>query len=142
MRQSFTVYNTQIKSTGMGKGDKKTRRGKIVLGTYGVRRRRKKGAILSKPSKTAREKETPRKRPVREKSEVKAGKKLWMKNLLQRFRRPPGRRKKQVKLHRKKNQRRRRKTRNNRITNWEKNNQAIKQGLPVYLKFYFTGSVS
>ena len=66
------MYNTQIKSTGMGKGDKKTRRGKIVLGTYGVRRRRKKGAILSKPSKTAREKETPRKRPVREKSEVKA----------------------------------------------------------------------
>ena len=26
----------------MGKGDKKTRRGKIILGTYGVRRRRKK----------------------------------------------------------------------------------------------------
>ena len=26
----------------MGKGDKKSRRGKIILGTYGVRRRRKK----------------------------------------------------------------------------------------------------
>ena len=26
----------------MGKGDKKTRRGKIILGTFGVRRRRKK----------------------------------------------------------------------------------------------------
>lgn len=27
----------------MGKGDKKTRRGKIILGTFGVRRRRKPG---------------------------------------------------------------------------------------------------
>ncbi len=27
----------------MGKGDRKTRRGKIIKGTYGVRRRRKKG---------------------------------------------------------------------------------------------------
>ena len=31
----------------MGKGDKKTRRGKIIIGTYGVRRRRKKA---NKPS--------------------------------------------------------------------------------------------
>jgi ribosomal small subunit protein bTHX len=29
----------------MGKGDKKTRRGKIILGTYGVRRRKKPGKI-------------------------------------------------------------------------------------------------
>ncbi|NHF60747.1 30S ribosomal protein THX [Flavobacteriaceae bacterium TP-CH-4] len=31
----------------MGKGDKKTRRGKIINGTYGVRRRRK---IKKKPT--------------------------------------------------------------------------------------------
>ncbi|NSW44742.1 MAG: 30S ribosomal protein THX [Bacteroidales bacterium] len=37
----------------MGKGDKKSRRGKIVLGTYGVRRPRKK----SKVSATAKAEE-------------------------------------------------------------------------------------
>ncbi len=39
----------------MGKGDKKTRRGKIVIGSYGVRRRRriKKSAVITvKAAKT------------------------------------------------------------------------------------------
>lgn len=37
----------------MGKGDKKTRRGKISLGTFGVRRPRKKAKpiIVEKPKK-------------------------------------------------------------------------------------------
>jgi len=35
----------------MGKGDKKTRRGKIVKGTYGVRRRRKKKTVQEAPKK-------------------------------------------------------------------------------------------
>lgn len=38
----------------MGKGDKKTRRGKIVNGSYGVRRPRKKSTpvVIAKKSKT------------------------------------------------------------------------------------------
>lgn len=37
----------------MGKGDKKTKRGKIVLGSYGVRRsRKKKSAVAAIPSKS------------------------------------------------------------------------------------------
>ncbi len=32
----------------MGKGDKKTKRGKIVKGSYGKKRRRKKGKKVSK----------------------------------------------------------------------------------------------
>jgi ribosomal small subunit protein bTHX len=39
----------------MGKGDKKSKRGKIVLGTYGVRRRRKTGKIVN-PSASAQAK--------------------------------------------------------------------------------------
>jgi 30S ribosomal protein S31 len=30
----------------MGKGDKKTRRGKLFIGTYGVRRRKRKGQVF------------------------------------------------------------------------------------------------
>lgn len=41
----------------MGKGDKKTRRGKIVIGSYGVRRPRKnESAILSVSKKASSEK--------------------------------------------------------------------------------------
>jgi len=39
----------------MGKGDRKTRRGKIIKGTYGVRRPRKrvkKGAVTTSSGKT------------------------------------------------------------------------------------------
>jgi len=36
----------------MGKGDKKSRRGKIILGTYGVRRPRKKNKVNSVMAKT------------------------------------------------------------------------------------------
>ena len=42
---AFTLkkdYKTNQNQIDMGKGDKKTRRGKIILGTYGVRRPRKK----------------------------------------------------------------------------------------------------
>jgi len=56
----------------MGKGDKKTRRGKIILGTYGVRRPRKK---VNKPSVTlvqpVKEKELKEKKPLKEKSRLK-----------------------------------------------------------------------
>ena len=54
----------------MGKGDKKTRRGKIILGSYGVRRPRKnndKPAL--KPSKTVGVKLS-KDKPVKEKKEV------------------------------------------------------------------------
>lgn len=48
----------------MGKGDKKTRRGKIILGTYGVRRRRK---IEDKPAvQQASLKKEPGERTARE----------------------------------------------------------------------------
>ncbi|HCU18403.1 MAG TPA: 30S ribosomal protein THX, partial [Bacteroidales bacterium] len=56
----------------MGKGDKKTRRGKIILGTFGVRRRRKKAdkpGIM--PLKAVKEKEVKEKKAVKEKKEVK-----------------------------------------------------------------------
>jgi 30S ribosomal protein S31 len=56
----------------MGKGDKKTRRGKIILGTFGVRRRRKKEAAKDiKPLIATKEKEIKEKKPVKEKAEVK-----------------------------------------------------------------------
>ena len=45
----------------MGKGDKKTRRGKIVNGTYGVRRPRKKSStvvVAKKPKAKAKAKKT------------------------------------------------------------------------------------
>jgi len=41
----------------MGKGDKKTKRGKIVIGSYGVRRRRK--ASVALPKKVAKVVEVP-----------------------------------------------------------------------------------
>jgi ribosomal small subunit protein bTHX len=57
----------------MGKGDKKTRRGKIILGTYGVRRRRKKA---DKPEikhvNIPQEKALKDKKPHREKKEIPA----------------------------------------------------------------------
>ncbi len=52
----------------MGKGDRKSRRGKIVIGSYGVRRRRKKSMIpavsAEKVTKKKGEKDT---KPVKEK---------------------------------------------------------------------------
>lgn len=39
------------KSIGMGKGDKKSKRGKINSGTYGVRRTRKKKKPSATPTK-------------------------------------------------------------------------------------------
>jgi ribosomal small subunit protein bTHX len=55
----------------MGKGDKKTRRGKITIGTYGVRRMRKKASKTKihvlKDEKTT---ELKRRRSPREKTEV------------------------------------------------------------------------
>lgn len=38
----------------MGKGDKKTKRGKITIGSYGVRRPRKKTKTIVKPVKKAK----------------------------------------------------------------------------------------
>jgi len=38
-------------ASGMGKGDKRTKRGKIYRGTYGKRRLKKKGAARVKPPK-------------------------------------------------------------------------------------------
>ena len=56
----------------MGKGDKKSRRGKIILGTYGVRRRRKKAnkpaVKLVQPTLV---KEIKEKKPLKEKKPVK-----------------------------------------------------------------------
>ena len=55
----------------MGKGDKKTRRGKIILGTFGVRRRRKKTdkpGIM--PLIATKEKETKEKKAVKEKKSI------------------------------------------------------------------------
>jgi ribosomal small subunit protein bTHX len=39
----------------MGKGDKKSKRGKIVIGSFGVRRSRKKKKVTVKPAKTKTE---------------------------------------------------------------------------------------
>jgi 30S ribosomal protein S31 len=47
----------------MGKGDKKTRRGKIIIGTYDIKN--------IKPAIAANAKEVKEKKPVREKAEVK-----------------------------------------------------------------------
>jgi 30S ribosomal protein S31 len=55
----------------MGKGDKKSRRGKIILGTYGVKRRRKKSGIPEiKPLIDTASKETKDKKHVREKADM------------------------------------------------------------------------
>jgi 30S ribosomal protein S31 len=40
----------------MGKGDKKTRRGKIVIGSYGVRRPRKKTIVTKAAGKVKKKK--------------------------------------------------------------------------------------
>ena len=45
----------------MGKGDRKTKRGKIIAGSYGKTRKRKK-AIVSKPAATKKKAKT--KKPV------------------------------------------------------------------------------
>ena len=56
----------------MGKGDKKTRRGKIILGTYGVRRKRKKNAgIIAKSSGFAEDKEMRESKSRRGRKEAK-----------------------------------------------------------------------
>ena len=56
----------------MGKGDKKSRRGKIILGSYGVRRPRKKNDKPEvKPLKEILLKETKDKKPLKEKKEPK-----------------------------------------------------------------------
>ena len=56
----------------MGKGDKKSRRGKIIIGTFGVRRRRKKDVKKDiKPVIATIAKEVKDKKPVKEKAEVK-----------------------------------------------------------------------
>jgi 30S ribosomal protein S31 len=56
----------------MGKGDKKSRRGKIILGSYGVRRPRKKtDKPVIKQVKVVEEKELKVTKPVKEKKEVK-----------------------------------------------------------------------
>ena len=55
----------------MGKGDKKTRRGKIILGTFGARRRRKVAyAKEIAPPVATSVKEVKEKKPVKEKAEV------------------------------------------------------------------------
>lgn len=70
----------KLKTTHMGKGDKKSKRGKIVIGTYGVRRRRKKAgkaAVKLSEEKKARtaslrkEREVKESRVAKEKSPVK-----------------------------------------------------------------------
>jgi len=61
-----------IKTIDMGKGDKKTRRGKIILGSYGVRRPRKKNNKPEiKPVKEVMIKEPKDKKPLKEKKEPK-----------------------------------------------------------------------
>jgi len=56
----------------MGKGDKKSRRGKITLGTYGVRRPRKKVDMpVIKPVVIVKEKESKEKKVINEAVEAK-----------------------------------------------------------------------
>ncbi len=56
----------------MGKGDKKSRRGKIILGTFGVRRRRNKaGKPEVKTVKAVSEKIAEDIKPVKEKKVIK-----------------------------------------------------------------------
>ncbi|WP_347922370.1 30S ribosomal protein THX [Pontimicrobium sp. SW4] len=52
----------------MGKGDKKSKRGKIAIGSYGVRRKRKK--TTSKPKAVAKPKPAAKK-PVAKKTKEK-----------------------------------------------------------------------
>ncbi len=56
----------------MGKGDKKTRRGKIIIGTFGVRRRHKKTVEpAAKKISASSVREAREKKPVKAKVEVK-----------------------------------------------------------------------
>ncbi len=56
----------------MGKGDKKTKRGKIILGSHGVTRPRKKGNVTIKPMMA---KEVQVDEPVKPKPKARAPKK-------------------------------------------------------------------
>jgi len=59
----------------MGKGDKKTRRGKIILGTFGARRRRKTAYVKEiVPSAATSVKDLKEKKPVKEKTEGREAK--------------------------------------------------------------------
>ena len=52
----------------MGKGDQKTKRGKIIAGSYGVRRRRKANSIVAaKPTEKAVKEMPVSEKPVKEK---------------------------------------------------------------------------
>ena len=57
----------------MGKGDQKSKKGKITRGTSGVRRQKKKTVIeiVEKPKKAAVKKEAPKKKAAPKKSAVK-----------------------------------------------------------------------
>lgn len=56
----------------MGKGDKKSRRGKIIIGTFGVRRRKKKlTATQAKPDIKVKDVKIKEKKVLKEKKEVK-----------------------------------------------------------------------
>jgi 30S ribosomal protein S31 len=62
----------------MGKGDKKTKRGKIIAGSYGVRRSKKSNkspVVVAKPEKikeaTVQQTETEKKMPVAKKTTAK-----------------------------------------------------------------------
>jgi len=55
----------------MGKGDKKSRRGKIILGSYGVRRHRKKAYKAEvEPLKLTKQKDLKEIKPPKEKKEI------------------------------------------------------------------------
>ncbi len=63
----------------MGKGDKKTRKGKITMGSYGVLRPRKKstGKVAAKAATAKAEKtETPKKAAAKKAAPKKAAKKV------------------------------------------------------------------
>lgn len=55
----------------MGKGDKKSRRGKIIMGSFGVRRRRKKNTVPEAPVKPVPVKKPAKKSPEPPVAEVK-----------------------------------------------------------------------
>jgi len=55
----------------MGKGDKKSKKGKIATGSFGVRRPRKKGEQFIAPIKIEAKIEKPAKAPVKSKAKTK-----------------------------------------------------------------------
>jgi 30S ribosomal protein S31 len=68
-KKGKTIYKYQIV---MGKGDKKSRRGKIIIGTFGVRRRKKKpAASQAKPDIKVKDVKIKDKKVLKEKKEVK-----------------------------------------------------------------------